>query len=345
MAPSSWIADFVVSRKDEILAKPEDWSFYAAVRALAAENGGAPVGRSASIEDDLIRFRQAPSLEFEANEIRNAELITFEDKNVVELTQTFFGPFGSKGALPQFVTEDALIHSADLQPFLDLFTHRMTALLYRAWETTQIAVSRDRGQADPYKVWINSLFGQGFERLRDRNTLSDDVKRYTAGWLATGRPSEAALQGLVGVVAGVSIEIEPFVPEWLPIPVNDQARLGLGPMNLGEEVIIGSRFFSVQSRVQFVTEPLNFDQFSEMLPDKTMLSRLADAVRNLAGLALSWDLRLVLKKAEVPVLSLDGCSRLGWDTWLNHSARRHHADDLVLNQPEPGNQTIQVHPG
>lgn len=320
-----------VSSREDLLADHGAWGYFAAIRALAAEEkGGVPVGRSVRIEDDRIRFRQAPSLQFEASEIRAVEIVETPNGEVVELTQTFFGPFGAKGALPQHVTEDALLYSADLQPFLDLFTHRMVALLYRAWETTRIAVSRDRGGEDPYCVWLNALFGQGMTPLQNRDALPDDLKRYAAGWLSAGRPTVPAIEGLMEIVAGVRVTVEEFVPEWLPIPVEEQARLGLGPMRLGEEVIIGARYFSVQSRLRLRTEKLSWARFDSLLPTGDRHPVIRDAMRNLAGLSLAWDLQLVLDGAEVPKLALDGARRLGWDTWLSEDVRFAEAVDVVL---------------
>lgn len=323
-----------MSAKDDILANPSAWEFFAAIRALAAESEGPGVGRSKSyrVAEDKIRFRQEPSLQFEPNEIKSAKAIQTEGGDVVELTQTFFGPFGHKGALPIHVTEDALHYALDtLPPFLDLFNHRITALLYRAWETTQIAVSRDRGGEDPYQSWISALYGQGMKSLRNRNApLSDDVKRYASGWLSGGRPTVASIQGLMEIVTGAPVTVEEFVPEWLPIRKDERAYLGQGPMRLGQDVIIGARYFSLQSRIRLRTSKLSFAQFDALLPGGDRHEAVRDAMRNLAGLALAWDLRLVLDGGEVPELRLDGARRLGYDTWLSEDVRFGEAVDVVL---------------
>ncbi|MEL6479159.1 MAG: type VI secretion system baseplate subunit TssG [Pseudomonadota bacterium] len=323
-----------VSVEDDLLDRPEAWEFFAAIRALAATRPGPGVGRSTRIEQDTIRFRQKPSLRMEPAELADAVQADGPNGLTIELTQTAFGPFGPQGALPQHVTEDAIeagfLGNHDLPHFLDLFTHRMTALLYRAWETTQIAVSRDRGAADPYRVWINALFGQGTDGLSERDRLPDDVKRYLSGWLGNPRGSVAAIESVLSVVIGAPATVEEFIAEWLPIAEEDQARLGVAPARLGEDIVIGRRYYSLQSRIRIRTARLTAERFEELLPDGPRHGAVLDAMRNLVGLALGWELQLVLDRQEIPRLSLDGSRRLGWDTWAIEDARFDDAVDVLI---------------
>ena len=183
---------------------------------------------------------------------------------------------------------------------------------------------------DPYRVWLNALFGQGMTSLQDRDALPDDMKRYASGWLSGGKPSVAAIEGMMEIVTGARVKVEEFTPEWLSIPKAEQARLGVGPMRLGQDVIIGSRYFSVQSRLRLRTSKLSYAQFDALLPTGERYPAVRDAMRNLAGPSLAWDLQLVLDGAEVPKLRLDGARRLGWDTWLSEDVRFAEAVDVVL---------------
>ena len=324
-----------MSAEEDIVARPEAWELFAAVRALAAETEGPGIGRSTRIEQDQIRFRQKPSLRLEPVEISAAERVDTPGGPVIELTQTAFGPFGAQGALPQHVTEDAIeaaqLGNLDLQHFTDLFTHRMTALLYRAWETSQLAVTRDRGEADPYLIWLNALFGQGMEGFHNRDELSDDIKRYCAGWLGNPRGSAAAIEGVIGIIIGAPVTVEEFVAEWLPIAEEDQARLGVAPDRLGRDIVIGRRYYSLQSRLRIRTSKLSRETFDALLPDGSLHAAVRDAIRNLMGLALGWEMQLVLDSQEVPKLALDGTRRLGWDSWAIEDTRFDHAVDVLLD--------------
>ncbi|UCF95597.1 MAG: type VI secretion system baseplate subunit TssG, partial [Desulfobacterales bacterium] len=44
-----------------------------------------------------------------------------------------------------------------------------------------------------------------------------------------------------------------------------------------------------------------------------------------------WDVKLVLRREEVPAARLDGRCRLGWTSWLGERAGATDADDLILN--------------
>ncbi len=320
---------------EDIVRDPEAWEFFAAIRALAAAHPDLPgVGRSSRIEQDHFRFRQQPSLKMEHAEITQADRLETPDGPVTALSQTFFGPFGPHGALPEHVTEDALdaqrLGSTDIQDFTNLFTHRMVSLLYRAWETTQIAVSRDRGQDDNYKRWISSLYGQGPAPFANRDSLPDDLKRFMSSWMANPRGSVAAIESVLSALTGVRIEVDEFIAEWLPIPEEDQSRLGVGPAGLGRDIVLGSRSYSVQSRLRVRTSRLNFSQFEALLPDGTHHAALRDAMRNLIGLDGGWELQLVLDGQDVPRLALDGTRRLGWDSWAVQDDRFSNAVDVII---------------
>ena len=53
-------------------------------------------------------------------------------------------------------------------------------------------------------------------------------------------------------------------------------------------------------------------------------------VRSYVGDEFSWDLRLVLKRDEVPAVKLGQSGGLGWATWLHAAPPKRDADDLVL---------------
>ena len=76
--------------------------------------------------------------------------------------------------------------------------------------------------------------------------------------------------------------------------------------------------------------PVSLTDFRRFLPESPRLQRLVAFVRAYAGDELAWDLNLVLKREEVPKLTLDGGGRLGWTTWLPSARADRDRDDLVL---------------
>ena len=57
-------------------------------------------------------------------------------------------------------------------------------------------------------------------------------------------------------------------------------------------------------------------------------------LRNYIGFELEWDVRLVLKRAEVPSAVLGGSARLGWTAWVGTRAQTDDADDLILHHED-----------
>jgi type VI secretion system protein ImpH len=319
----------------DLEANAASWEFIAAVRAVMAAHPEAPgVGRAARVEAEPIRFRQKPTQRFEPGPVSRARRETRAGTAVFEVEQVFFGPFGPHGALPLHVTDDALRESRAGRPwlsaFLDLFTHRMTAFFFRALEAARITASRDLGPDDPYPAWINSLFGAGPSEFRERDAFPDDLRRYSAGWLAGNRRSAAAVEGVVGIVSGGPVTVEEFVPEWLPMRPSEQARLGAGAATLGVDAALGERYYSVQSRLRIRTAPLALDGFDALLPGGARHRAVRDAVRSVMGLSWAWEMQLVLAADAVPPLHLDGTRRLGWDTWAPMAQRSRPADDVVV---------------
>jgi type VI secretion system protein ImpH len=54
-------------------------------------------------------------------------------------------------------------------------------------------------------------------------------------------------------------------------------------------------------------------------------------VRQYAGEEMTWDVQMVLDKAEVPKIQLGAAGRLGWTSWLKTKPFARDAQDLILN--------------
>jgi len=335
MADEGGSADHSLNIVDAIAENPHAWEFFAAVRALQSARGDRPaVGRSTRIEQDFLRFKQEPTLSFQPTELIDFKAVEDADAPMWEIRQVFFGFFGPNGPLPTHITEDAISDLRDsgrhrlLPDFCDLLQHRMTSLLYRAWESTQITASRDLGGEDPYKRRIGALFGEALPGFADREALSDDTKRYISGHLSARRGSVAALEAVVETITGAKAKVDQYIGEWLPIPESDRTRLG--EARLGIDTTIGERAFSAQSRIRISTARLNFEDYEEVLPDGTLFRPLRDAVRHVLGLGMAWEFRPVLKVSEIPKCALDGNRRLGWDTWISAEERMQDGNELAL---------------
>lgn len=327
--------EFMLNAIEAVAENPRAWEFFAAVRALQTARGDLPaVGRSTRIEQDFLRFKQEPTLAFQPVELMDFRKAENTRNDAWELRQVFFGFFGPNGPLPTHITEDAIADLREsgrhrlLPDFCDLLQHRMTSLLYRAWESTQITASRDLGGDDPYKRRLGALFGEAMPAFVDRETLSDDTKRYISGHLSARRGSVAALEAVFGTITGSKTTVDQYVGEWLIIPQEERSYLGAA--RLGVDTTIGEKAFSAQSRIAIRTARLNFEEYEALLPDGDLFDQLRDAVRHILGLGMAWEMRPILKVSEIPKCALDGNRRLGWDTWISAEDRLQDGNELAL---------------
>ena len=78
--------------------------------------------------------------------------------------------------------------------------------------------------------------------------------------------------------------------------------------------------------------PVGYDDYRRFMPGGDSLKRLLAWVRMYCGLALDWEVRLILKKAERPGLLLGGPTRIGWSAWLASAAASRDPDQMRISR-------------
>lgn len=326
--------------EEALAAAPYRFDFYQALRRLECAYHDRPrLGSSRRPDQDPVRLGQDPSMAFAPSTL--ASYSPGEENRPGRLLVNFFGLLGPNGPLPLHLTEyvrDRLRNASDptLARFLDVFHHRMLSFFFRAWANAQPAASYDRPEADRFALYIGALFGLGMPSLRDRDDFPDLAKLHHAGHLACQAKNPESLRAMVEDFFRVPVVLEEFVGEWLELPGADLCRLGASPeaSALGRSITLGSRTWERQYQFRVVLGPLDVATYQSFLPGQENPGRLRALVRNFAGDELAWDVRLVLKREQVPGLRLDGTGRLGWTTWLAAAPPARDPDDLVLRPVE-----------
>jgi type VI secretion system protein ImpH len=329
----------------DLVADPTGYEFLAAARLIQAANPDKPrIGASDRISQDAVRFGQIPTLNFASSELRHFR--RREDGGPMEMMGFHFGVFGPDGALPEFVTEELLVPDDDgrrdeaTPAFVNLFHHRLTSLLYAAWEKAQIAVGRDRPGADPWEGWLGAVqgaHGADPRAWQNRDHLPEELRRRLSGWFASGPKSAAGVESVATEAIGAPVTVHEFCGEWLPIAKDQRARFASpenfgaeGGMRLGQDIVVGDRYYSLQTRVRLRTSPLSLAQYRDLLRTGQLFPVLRDAMRGFLGLAVGWELQLVLDAGQAPTPKLDGSLRLGWDVWMSDNPPMRDLDDLSL---------------
>lgn len=342
------------------------FEFFQAVRLLElifrqrARSSGQgrrfPIGRDAPPEQEIVRFRAAASLDFSASAIVDlkdhpAPAGSGKTSPPPEMQVTFMGLTGPSGVLPRHYTELLIqrvrpsIKDYALRDFLDLFNHRAISLFYRAWEKYRFPIAWERAQldpeiTDPFTQCLRSLVGLGTAHLSGRLALRDEVPLYYAGHFAHRPRSAIALESLLGDYLQLPVQIDQFQGCWLYVSQEEQTRFP-GPdcpegqyHQLGEGAMVGKRVWDVRSRFHVRVGPLQYRQFTRLLPDGEDFLTVCQLIRLYVGWELSFAIRPVLARGEVPACQLTQPAghelRLGRNTWLGDAALAGEIDAAVF---------------
>ena len=326
---------------DALQREPWAHDFYAVMRQIDALSNGAPrLGSALRPGAEWVRLGQDAELDFAP-----AALMSFrsEGKARPRLGVRFFGLFGPMGPLPLHLTEyarDRQRNHADptFARFADLFHHRALLLFYRAWAQAQPAVQADRHDDDRFAKWVSALFGQAPSAARNADAVPDAAKRYVGGHLARATRNAESIAKVLRQYFDVPIRVEPHVGHWMKLRSADRSRLGSAMARrsaaLGVSAVAGAKVWDRQYKLRVHVGPLSLAEYLQFLPGQPSLVELRDWMRQLLGFEMLWDLRLVLKGAEVPKLALaHTASRpaLGWTTWLGRHGAHADRGELLLD--------------
>jgi type VI secretion system protein ImpH len=331
---------------DALAAEPWKHDFYQTLRRIEAAHPQLPrLGEAQRPADEPLRLAQPAELSFAPAPL---SALRRGPDGRPRLEQRIFGLLGPNGALPTHLTELARERAHQhgdhtLQRFCDLLSHRFTLLFYRAWAQAQPVVSLDRPGDNSFARRLGALIGLGSDSLLGRDAAPDAAKLHFAGRLARQVRDADGLLNWCRAEFDVPLRIEQWCGHWMPLARAERSRLGQAMRRnehgLGQGAVLGSAAWDVQHKFRIVIGPLSLARYRAFLPGGQDLARLQAMVRHWIGLELAWDLRLILKREQVPRLQLraapeqpDGKDgRLGRSAWLGHYRRPRDADQLLID--------------
>lgn len=323
--------------------EPYRFEFFQAVRLLEKIfPEKRPVGGKGMPHEEVARFRSRVAIDFPASEIHEFRRSVDEDSGdeKLEMLVNFMGMIGVSGVLPQPYTDLALdrIRHRDtaMWAFLDIFTHRAVSLFYRAWRKYRFPVGYERGN-DAFTWYLFDLVGLGTKGLRGRMSLPDESLLPYSGLIAQKPHSANAVENILADYFGTRAKLRQYCGQWLTLEESDYTRLGERNSVLGETAIAGTRVWDQQSKFRVRMGPLDLKQFQAFLPNGSAHQPLRSIVKFMVGLELDFDVRLVLKRRQVPstILTTRAMRKpmLGWTSFLK--TKPFQADDeQVLLQVE-----------
>jgi type VI secretion system protein ImpH len=333
----------------QLLDKPYRFQFFQAVRVfeLWLKQNGVPHENAVA---EFLRFKNRTSLSFPASELESLSLYpTSIEKTDTDLlaalqqgelghigiTPSFMGFLGGNGALPAHYTEriaDHVLYEKDESPraFLDTFSNRAVALFYQAWRKYRLEFKYELGHQDKFLPLLLSLAGLGHTSLQNRLASKGEVEAegegvgdQSMGYYASAlmqRPASAShMQKILCEYFAVRVQIEQFIGHWYDVPQQQQTMLGAVNATLGSEAMVGARVWQRDLRMRLVIGPLNRTEFETFLPGGVAAKSLEKMLTMFSSLCLEYEVRLILRQADVQGTSLiaerEG-GRLGWDSFL-----------------------------
>ena len=299
-----------------LLAEPQRFDFVQAVRLLLLALGERGIPERRALARHL-RFANSLALAFPPSQIEAAA----EEPDGYRLTPSFMGLLGAHGALPLHVTERLLALPADGQDaqaaraFLDMFSTRMLALWYRAWQKYRVE-HLVAGPRDAFLPLLLALAGVPAGGVFARDGVPDTALAAFAGLLRR-RPVSAAVLGraLTGHF-GVAVRVQEGIGHWDPLAPGEQSVIGTNAL-LGRRALLGARSWRPDLRVRVRIGPLDRARYDHFLPGAAGARALRTLLQLFAVPTLAYDIVLVLRQADLGPVQLDAPGRrLGLDSYL-----------------------------
>ncbi|MCW5960100.1 MAG: type VI secretion system baseplate subunit TssG [Pyrinomonadaceae bacterium] len=328
------------SLKNLLLDEPYRFEFFQAVRLLEKiSSDKKPVGREALPDEEIVRFRSHVSFNFPASEIQKfqEDFVGESDEKKLEMFVNFMGMVGMSGVMPlpytELVATRARYKDDAMWAFLDIFSHRMISMFFRAWEKYRFPIGYERGN-DKFTSYLFDFAGLGTDGMRGRMSLEDESLLPYSGLIAQKPHSSNALANILSDYFGVSAKIIQFFGQWLDLDNNSITKLGSANSNLSRTAIIGTRIWDQQSKFRIRLGAMSFKQFQAFLPNGSAHEALKSIIRFMTGLEFDFDLRLVLKAKQVPSCILTTRAKrrpmLGWSSWLKTEPFKSDDDQVIL---------------
>lgn len=322
-------------------SSPGDFEFFQAVRLLQQIAGArSPIGSFERPAEEPVRIGARPSMSFPPTEIQSLSDSRDPD-SPLKMTVNFFGVVGPSGMLPtrytELVLERQYARDSTLRDFFDIFNHRMTSLLYRAWEKYRFPVAYERSGKDDFTGYLLDLIGMGTAGLQNRMAVPDQALICYEGLLAQFPRSAGAFCHMLEDYFEVPVEVEPFAGTWRTLDAGSRTQFAGGSSKseqLGVGIVLGDEVWDQQSVVRVRLGPMSLAQYREFLPGGAAHEPLKALSRFFCGDDLDVEAQLILKREEAPRLSLDAegvpQASLGWICWMYTKPLDRDPDETVM---------------
>lgn len=292
-------ADQGLVRLSRQVAQANVYRFCQAVEQLYPER--PPLGSTARVADDPVRFRPDPGMAFPASELRALEL---DDQGGAPTVRTrLLGLYGVDSPMPTAWLDDIAQkregHEA-LTAFLDMFNHRIFTQFYRIWRKYSYPASFAPGGSDATSQCLLGLIGLGIPGTAKR--IATPMSRFLALLGVMRLPTRNA-EGVIALVQLLAPKTQAQVTAHWPRRIILQRPASLSsthPISLGQGMPIGDAGLDVNCQLKLSLFTADLEQAQAWLPGTQRHTDLLVLLRVYLGWRCTASLQLCLPLSCLP---------------------------------------------
>ena len=337
-----------VALNKQLFDRYYEFSFYRAVHLLERfSTNRKRLGQAMSPEQEPVRFTVKPGFSFPPSDI---SMLKDDGPDAPAAMQVaFMGLTGPSGVLPQWYTQLIMDRRKEkdhvLAAFLDIFNHRLISLFYLAWKKHRFPENYAFGAADRLSRYLLSLCGLGTPGLTQMIGLPEESLTFYSGLFSRSVASAVAIEAAVAYFSDCRVRVEQHVERIVDLDPQDQTQIGSANARLGDNAICGSQVWESQTKFRVHVGPVGRDKFVRLMPIGDLLVPIFSLVRYMVGIEFEFEIRIYLKKEEVPLCQLGASGRdapmLGWTTWIS-SPGYTYTEDIFFTFQEYDLQLVKL---
>ncbi|BBO88770.1 type VI secretion system baseplate subunit TssG [Desulfosarcina ovata] len=333
--------------KTQLFDRFYEFSFYRAVHLLERLSAGrSGLGQTLAPADEPVHFTVKPDFSFPPSDI---SMLGDNGPDAPATMQVaFMGLTGPSGVLPQWYTQLIMDRRKEkdhtLAAFLDIFNHRLITLFYLAWKKHRFPENYAFGAADRLSRYLLSFCGLGTPGLTRMIGLPEESLTFYSGLFSRPVASAVAIEAAVAYFSDCRVRVEQHVERIVELDSQDQTQLGSANASLGDDAICGSQVWESQTKFRVHVGPVDREKFVRLMPIGDLLVPIFSLVRYMVGIEFEFEIRIYLKKEEVPLCQLGASGgdapMLGWTTWIS-SPGYAYTEDIFFTFQEYDLQLIK----
>ncbi|MHA3048801.1 type VI secretion system baseplate subunit TssG [Acinetobacter sp. ANC 4639] len=252
---------------------------------------------------NAFQFTTSLNLSFPVSEV---EALQLQDEQI-QVSNLLVGLTGVQGALPYSYTHKVR-HSPrqqrqEIQAFLDLFNHSLTARYVDASLVYNLPVRYEIEQKNDYVDILHAL--NGYICSQHQQTELDEYFAEFAGLMQGQNNTVHALRTVLNCIFKQPIEIKEFISERFYLSDEQCSHLGgLQSTQLGINSFCGESIRQMDGKIEIQIGPLKHQHYLEFLPEQHLSLKLKHLLQTWCSPTLLVDVRLILDAAEVQPLQL-----------------------------------------